>query len=113
MGKYLFGSRTKAIEFSAAALSQYFQCSSDASYTDDLSTRRSTEGYLFQLFGGPIDWRCTKQTTVRTSTTETELLALSHTAAQLYWWQRFFKEIDLNLNQDFMIHCDNISLYDH
>jgi hypothetical protein len=78
------------------------------SYADNPSTRRSTEGYLFSLFGGPIDWRCTNQKTVTTSTTEAELLALSHTAAQLYWWQRFFNEIHLNLNQEFMILCDNL-----
>jgi hypothetical protein len=107
-GRYLYGTRTKAIEYSAQIMDHYFQCSSDASYADNPSTRRSTEGYLFSLFGGPIDWRCTNQKTVTTSTTEAELLALSHTAAQLYWWQRFFNEIHLNLNQEFMILCDNL-----
>jgi len=51
---------------------------SDASYTDDVTTRCSTEGYLFQLFGGIIDWKYVKQSTVTISTTEAELLALAH-----------------------------------
>ena len=30
-----------------------FKCASDASFADDVVSRRSTEGYLFKLFGGP------------------------------------------------------------
>lgn len=42
------------------------------------------------------------------STTEAELLALSHTASELYWWQCLFEQVALNLNQDYLIHCDNL-----
>jgi hypothetical protein len=42
------------------------------------SLRKSTEGYLIQLFGGAIDWHSAKQKTVTTSGTEAELLALTH-----------------------------------
>ena len=45
-----------------------FKCTNDASYAD-ATTRKSTEGYLFKLFGGPIDWVSRKQQTVATSTT--------------------------------------------
>ena len=82
--------------------------SSDDSFADDSTTRRSTEGYLFQLFGGPIDWRCIKQKTVTMSTTEAELLALSHTAKELFWWERFYRGIQLDLDQDYQIYCDNL-----
>lgn len=34
----------------------YFQCPTNAAFADDSPTRKSTEGYLFKLFGGPIDW---------------------------------------------------------
>ena len=105
---YLYGTRRRAIQYRYTLDEQYFQCSSDASYGDDVATRKSTEGYLFFLFGGPIDWRCTKQKTVTKSTTEAELLALSHTASELYWWQRLFQQMALNLNQDYLIHCDNL-----
>ena len=62
-----------------------FTSASDAAFSNDPTTRRSTEGFLFQLFGGPIDWKSTKQRTVTTSSTEAELLALSHAAKDLYW----------------------------
>lgn len=58
---YLYGTRKRAIQYSYTLHNQYFQCSSDTSYGDDVSTRRNTEEYLFFLFGGPIDWHCTKQ----------------------------------------------------
>jgi hypothetical protein len=105
---YLYGTRKRAIQYSYTLDNQYFQCSSDTSYGDDVSTRRNTEEYLFFLFGGPIDWRCTKQKTVTKSTTEAELLALSHTASELCWWQCLFEQVALNPNQDYLIHCDNL-----
>jgi len=73
-----------AIEYNDLSYDLLFLCTSDTAFADNIETRRSTEGYYFQLFGGPIDWRSTKQKTVTTSTTEAELYTLSHTAGQLY-----------------------------
>ena len=111
--QYLYGTRSLALEYGVTDREQtpgtpLFISSSDASFADDSMTRKSTEGYLFQLFGGPIDWRCTKQKTVTTSTTEAELMALSHAAKELLWWQRFFTGIQLDLDQEYQINCDNL-----
>lgn len=81
---YLKETKYLALQFGPNIDEPRFQCSSDASYADCESTRKSTEGYLFTLFRGAIDWRYIKQKTVSTSTTEAELLALSHSAKQLY-----------------------------
>lgn len=105
---YLKETKYLALQFGPNINEPRFQCSSDASYADCESTRKSTEGYLFTLFGGAIDWRCTKQKTVSTSTTEAELLALSHSAKQLYWWQRFFSTIKLDLNEPYSLNCNNM-----
>ena len=60
------------------------------------------------LFGGAIDWRSVKQKTVTTSTTEAELLSLSHCAGQLYWWRRIFDHVHLELrDQDEALQCNN------
>lgn len=67
--------------------------SSDASYALDIPTRKSHYGSLFLLFNGPVDWKALKQPIVTTSSTEVELLSLSETAKQAYWWERFFKGI--------------------
>ena len=63
-----------------------FTCTSDAAFADDVATCRSTERYLFQLFGGAVDWHSTKQKTVTTSSMEVELLALTNATKELYGW---------------------------
>jgi hypothetical protein len=44
---------------------------------DDVATRRSSAGYVFMLYGMPIDWKATVLRSVTHSTTEAELYALS------------------------------------
>jgi transposase InsO family protein len=102
---YLFGTRTLAIEYSPDGSNCEF--SSDAAFADN-EGRKSSEGYLFKMFGGAVDWRATKQKTVTTSTTEAELLAISNAARETFWWKRFFKDIGLELDSDKpTILCDN------
>jgi hypothetical protein len=66
-----------------APIKPVFATVSDAVYADDPTTRQSTKGFLFQLFGGAIDWQSKKQAIVTTSTTKAKLLALSHVSAWL------------------------------
>jgi hypothetical protein len=108
--RYLYATRHLAIEYSQNAgtlqVTPDFECCTDAAYADDIPSRKSTEGYLFKLFNGAIDWRSTRQKQVTKSSTEAELMALSHAATDLYWWRRFFKSITLILDQ-YPIQCDN------
>jgi hypothetical protein len=109
--KYLYDTRYLAIEYSAdsasyATLEPEFRCSTDAAFGDDIDTRKSTEGYLFKLFGGPIEWKSTRQKLVTKSSTEAELVALSHASTEIYWWRRFFTQIKLQLNS-YKVECDN------
>ncbi|OKO99429.1 Retrovirus-related Pol polyprotein from transposon TNT 1-94 [Penicillium subrubescens] len=73
-----------------------------ALYTDnhvsfaDNPDRKSSEGFIFCLFGGPIEWKSRKQKTITISTTEAELLAISHAAKQLYWIKRLFSFIQFD-----------------
>jgi hypothetical protein len=83
-----------------------FTGASDAAYADN-PDRKSSEGYIFSLFGGPIDWKAGKQKTVTTSTTEAELLALSRAAKEIRWWNRFFTAIGFDIEHQPFIGCDN------
>ena len=62
---YLYGTKFLAIEYSRE--SEGMLCASDAAFADNIDDRKSTEGYLVMLFGGPIDWRASKQKTVTPS----------------------------------------------
>jgi hypothetical protein len=46
-----------------------------------------------------------RQPSVTTSTTEAELLALTHSAKEVNWWRRFFAQLGFDLGYDFTIHC--------
>ena len=59
---YLYSTKGLVIEFSTDTdKANIFACSSDAAFADDKETRHSSEGYLFKLFGGAIEWHSTKQ----------------------------------------------------
>ncbi|THC87359.1 hypothetical protein EYZ11_013195 [Aspergillus tanneri] len=104
---YLYFTRFYAIEFSGLTNQNHiFLCASDASFADNLD-RKSTEGLLCKLYGGPIDWRASKQRTVTTSTTEAELLAISEAAKSIFWWKRLFNAIDFDPEHCISIQCDN------
>jgi hypothetical protein len=82
-------------------------CTSNAAYADDPVTCHSTGGYVVLLFGGPVDWKLTKQQTVTTSSMEEEPLALSDAAQEIYSGCCFFASIYLCLDDDLTIWCDN------
>ena len=101
---YLVGTRTMAILFDGM-LAEGLAAYSDASFADT-QDRKSSDGYLFTLYGGPVDWKAARQKTVTTSTTEAELLALSQASKQAIQWHRILK--DINYSQpETSIRCDN------
>jgi hypothetical protein len=100
---YLYGTRHLAIQYGPRCRQEAFTCSSDAAFSDN----QDSDGYLFSLFGGPINWKSGKQKAVTTSSTEAELLGLSQTAKETYWWKRLFNGLGLDLQQEVTIQCDN------
>jgi len=103
---YIYGTRHLAIQYGPRCGQDAFTCSSDAAFSDN-QDRKSSDAYLFSLFGGPIDWKAGKQKTITTSSTEAELLGLTQAAKETYWWKRFFNGLELDLQQDITIQCDN------
>lgn len=79
---------------------------SDASFGDN-EGRRSSQGFVAFLFGGPIVWHSSKQRSVTTSTTEAELMALSAAARELLALERFINYVDTNLTVQKKLICDN------
>jgi hypothetical protein len=105
---YLAQTRDYAIKYTYNPdHSRIYEIASDASYADDITTRRSTQAYIMKLFNGPIAWQSTKQKTVTTSTTEAELLALSNTARETIAIMRLFSQMRLSLQESTSIECDN------
>jgi hypothetical protein len=76
--EYLVGTKYLAIEFDGNQQDKrIFVTSSDSAFADDLETRNSSYGFCFSLFRRVIHYKAIKGTTVTTSSTKAELLALS------------------------------------
>ena len=73
---------------------------SDASFADNTIDRKSSQAYVMKLFGGLIGWRANKQSTVTTSTTEAELLALSQAAKEALYVSRLVTELSVKLEDN-------------
>jgi hypothetical protein len=104
---YLYHTRTLAIAYHTVhGEEEVVKIFSDASFGDH-PDRKSSEGYICMIFGGPVDWKASKQRTVTTSTTEAELLAISEAGRTLSMWERLFKAIRFNPGHPIDVQCDN------
>lgn len=67
---------------------------SDADWGGPLTgNRRSVSGYVFMLAGGPIAWKSINQTSVATSSNESEFMAASEAARQALHLQWLIEEL--------------------
>ncbi|CAI7922876.1 unnamed protein product [Closterium sp. NIES-54] len=57
----------------------------DASWADDQSTQRSSQGYSFSLGSGSVSWRSTRSSSVLSSSCEAEIYAGDMAAQELCW----------------------------
>jgi hypothetical protein len=105
--QYLYRTRHTCIQYGHQSTIASFVCASDASFADNTLDRKSSQGYIMKLFGGPVAWRANKQDTVTTSSTEAELLALSQTAKESIYLSRLFRALSLELDEPLVIECDN------
>eukprot|EP00253_Pinus_taeda_P026256 PITA_26256 len=80
----------------------------DADWARDLEERRSTSGYLFNLFGGAVSWMSKKQSVVALSATKAEYMAATHASKEAVWLQRLCSSMGL-VEGAIRIDCDNQS----
>jgi ribonuclease HI len=106
--QYLYGTRKLSVLFDGQyQLDKEFEVFTDASFADDPESRRSSQGWLMKLDGGPIAWNASRQATVTTSSTEAELLGLSFAAKETMAVARLFSGLRYHLDQQLTIWCDN------
>jgi phosphoribosyl-AMP cyclohydrolase len=80
----------------------------DANRARYLDHRRSTSGYVFNLFGGEISWMRKRQVVVALSTTKFEYMAATHASKEAIWLQILCSGIGL-VQQVVRIDCDSQS----
>eukprot|EP00253_Pinus_taeda_P035774 PITA_35774 len=87
---------------------KYLRGTSDYDWAGDLDQRRSTSGYVFNLFGGADSWMSKKQSIVALSTIEVEYMAATHASKEAVWLQRLCSSMGL-VQVAIMIDCDSQS----
>lgn len=80
----------------------------DADWAGDIDHRISTSGYVFNLFGGAINWMRKRQDVVALSTIETEYIVATHARKEAAWLQRLCSGIGL-VQQVVRLDCDSQS----
>ena len=80
----------------------------DVDWAGDLDQRRSTSGYVFNLFGGAVSWMSKKQSVVALSTTEAKYMAATHASKEAVWLQRLCSSMGL-VQGAIRIECDSQS----
>eukprot|EP00253_Pinus_taeda_P004666 PITA_04666 len=80
----------------------------DVDWAGDLDQRRSTSGYVFNLFGGGVSGMSKKQYVVALSTTEAEYMAATHAIKEAVWLHRLCSSMGL-VQGTIRIDCDSKS----
>jgi hypothetical protein len=83
------------------------ECYADASWGDDLNTRRSTTGYLTKLDGNIISWKSQRQPTVALSSTEAEYMSLSAAVQEIIWLKKMLSNLKIYPESKVKIYQDN------
>lgn len=105
---YLKGTADYGITFSSYKQGQNVLVSySDSDYAGDVSTRRSTTGYILMLNNGPVTWCSQRQKCTSLSTTEAEYVAMCETAKETSWMRRLLSGIGCEQIGPTKLLCDN------
>jgi hypothetical protein len=101
--RYLKGTRTKGIIYGAQPNSGitddnacHIKGYTDSDWAGDISTCKSTSGYLFLGAGAPIAWESNKQPIVALFICEAEYVAASDASREVTWLRNLLAEIDLS-----------------
>lgn len=79
----------------------------DSDWANDVDDRRSTSGFLFEVYGNPVCWTTRKQGLVALSTTEAEYIAASSAVSEALWLKKLFFDMELPLEMPIPIMEDN------
>ena len=108
--RYVQGTLKYGLLFTADGIHPKLTGYSDADWGGDVSTRRSTSGYVFQIQGNTVSWCSKRQACVAKSTTEAEHMALSIACQESIWLRRLLSDIQVNQQSPSTIYEDNIGV---
>ena len=80
----------------------------DADWASSSYDRKSTSGFIYYVYGCPISWCSKKQTTVATSSSEAEYIALSLSVSEGVWIHGILEDMqEMRKDEVFVLNEDN------
>ena len=79
----------------------------DADWAGDVTTRKSTSGYVFQVAGATISWKTKRQSVVALSSTEAEYVSLCSAAQETIWLRSLLASIGFKQSEATILYEDN------
>ena len=111
--KYLAGTSELGIRFgpdnSEGSMKGELTGYTDASYINDVDTKRSHSGYVFMLWNGPISCSSKRQDTIATSSTEAEYIGQCNAAKEAYFLSNAFDQLGYTPEGPIELRADNQS----
>ncbi|CAI7932537.1 unnamed protein product [Closterium sp. NIES-54] len=80
---------------------------SDASWPDDQTTHRTTQGYCFSLGTGSVSWRSTRSSPVLSSRCEAEIYAGAMAAQELRWLTYLLTDLGVRPRSPLVLYVNN------
>ena len=103
--RYLRGTLDYSLVYGSDNSDPVGYCDSD--FAGDSEERRSTSGFVFKLFGGPIVWRSELQEITAVSVAEAEYVSMAEALKQSLWIRPFLVSIGHQISKPTMIFSDN------
>ncbi|CAI7850965.1 unnamed protein product, partial [Closterium sp. NIES-54] len=79
----------------------------DASWADDQTTQRSSQGYAFSLGSGSVSWRSTRSSSVLSSSCEAEIYAGAMASQELHWLTYLLTDLGEQPRSPPVLYVDN------
>lgn len=81
----------------------------DADFTRDIESRKSSTGYVFVLRSEPVTWRSNLQNEEALSSTESVYIPAFERVKEVMWFWQLLKEAGMELLSPTLLHIDNQS----
>jgi hypothetical protein len=105
--KYLSKTKELGITYTRQDNINYISGYCDADYAGDITSAKSTNGYIFYLAKGPIMWKSKLQSIIAQSTTEAEYIAINIASKEAVYIKSLLQELGFYKQKKLPLYTDN------
>lgn len=107
--RYIKGTLDYGLFYERSSKKEVLVSYADANWATDRD-RKSTSGYIIEVYGAVVHWTTRKQTSVALSSTEAEYVALATAATELIWLKELLDDMGVKIEIPVVMFEDNQSV---